>query len=309
MSSEITASLVPQPTENSGAITVDAGNKASELPVADEPEVEIEKPKTQDRFAPKFAALSRKEKALKEQELAFKSQQDAWAKERAEFEAEKAKWTGKESDITQRLKSRPFDVLKEVADLDYEKLTDMQLNDQNPTVEMKMAKMQADLESKYEAKIAEMNERLEARDKSQKEAEEAAAKAQYDTAVEQYKESLKNVINANTDLELVQMHEAHDLVFDVVEEYFNKTGTVLDPLVAAKHVESELEEEANKVMQAKKFQGKLAPKAPEAKAPAQTKQSATLTNNQSSETPVNGNRKLTREESIAELAKTLKFHK
>jgi hypothetical protein len=92
-----------------------------------------------------------------------------------------------------------------------------------------------------------------------------------------------------------------------VEQYFQETGEVLQPLDAAKHVESELELEAQKILKAKKFNKPQV----QAEAPVQkeSKNQATLTNSNASEMPVNGTKLLPRDESIRELAKTIRWIK
>lgn len=317
MSSEITATAVPQATENSAPIEATVGSQKPVAPMAaaEERETEVQRPeetKPLDRFAPKFAALSRKEKALKEQEHSYRAERESFEKQKAEWEAQRAAASDEVSQIKSKLKDRPFDSLKEYADLDYEKLTEMQLNEQNPTLEMQMKRMRDELDSKYEKQLTDLRSQMEERENAKmeaaKQAEIQAEQQRYDAAVNDYKTNLKSAITGNEEFELIQMNDAYDLVFEVVEAYYNQHNTILEPLQAAKYVEEELELDANKIFQVKKFQGKLAPKAPEAKNQP-TKQSATLTNTQSSEVPVNGAKTLNREDSIREAARKLKFIK
>lgn len=264
-----------------------------------------EEPKLQDRFAPKFAALSRKEKAIREQEAAVKAEKAQIEKMRAEIEEQKKAFESERTGWKSKLKEKPFEALKDEG-LTYEQLTEIALNDQNPTPEMQMRRMREEMKAEFQKELEAVKAQLADKEAKEKESEEKTAQEQYEAAVAQYRDQVKNVVDANDEFELIKTHDAYDLVVDVVKEYHANTGSILPALDAAKHVETYLEDEAKKILSAKKFQPKVQAAKPDSNEP---KNKATLTNNNASELPVNGKKLLSREESIQEAAKLLRFNK
>lgn len=303
MSDSVVASPVA-PASTSSAVE-DVGTQIA----APQSEVqEIETPlepekKPLDRFAPKFAALSRKEKEVKAQEMSIKAERAEVARLRAEIDAQRAEIEKEKGSWKSKLKENPFEALKEEG-LSYESLTEMALNDGNPTVEMQMKRFREELESKFSKELEQVKATLEAKDTEAEERQKQEAQAHYDRAVSEFKEQLRTRISGDDNFELINSYGQHDLVYEVMEAYFEHHNKTMDPIEAAKAVEQELEQEAQKVLKAKKFQPKAAANTPPSEKP---KQQATLTNNNASELPANGTKQLSNEESLREAAKLLRF--
>ena len=209
----------------------------------DEPQEES----SQDQFASKFAALSRKEKALRDREADYESKFEEMERRLAEYEAQSQE---PEVDWEQLLRRDPLRALEE-AGLGYDKLTELALNDGKLTPDMQMAAMREEIERDYRRKFEDLEERLQAK-------EEAEAEEYYNSVQENFQYEIGNFINENNETyELINASEADTLVYDVIEEHYNETGRILDLKDAADAVESYLEEEAGKLMKLKKLSGRL----------------------------------------------------
>ena len=209
----------------------------------DEPQEES----SQDQFASKFAALSRKEKALRDREADYESKFEEMERRLAEYEAQSQE---PEVDWEQLLRRDPLRALEE-AGLGYDKLTELALNDGKLTPDMQMAAMREEIERDYRRKFEDLEERLHAK-------EEAEAEEYYNSVQENFQYEIGNFINENNETyELINASEADTLVYDVIEEHYNETGRILDLKDAADAVESYLEEEAGKLMKLKKLSGRL----------------------------------------------------
>ena len=209
----------------------------------DEPQEES----SQDQFASKFAALSRKEKALRDREADYESKFEEMERRLAEYEAQSQE---PEVDWEQLLRRDPLRALEE-AGLGYDKLTELALNDGKLTPDMQMAAMREEIERDYRRKFEDLEERLHAK-------EEAEAGEYYNSVQENFQYEIGNFINENNETyELINASEADTLVYDVIEEHYNETGRILDLKDAADAVESYLEEEAGKLMKLKKLSGRL----------------------------------------------------
>ena len=93
-------------------------------------------------FDKKFAALSRKEKALRDRELEL--EQKYGNKE-------------KELPLERRIRANPLKALEELG-LDYDKLTELALNDGRLTPDMQMKLMREELENDYREKFNNLEE-------------------------------------------------------------------------------------------------------------------------------------------------------
>lgn len=290
-------------SENSGVSVSDVGTSASITPTesavdtSNQESAALATPPVQDKFAMKFAALTRKEREVREMEKKYSTREKELNAKYAEYEAKTKAGQDQNVSWIEKLKSKPLDVLQE-AGLTYDQLTEMVLNEGNPTVEMKLERMRAEMDSKYKSELDVVKQAL--KDKEEKEAQE-----HYERTEQGYKSQLKQVIDSDEKYELTRANNAYDLVFDVVKAYFDETQKVLTPQEAADVVEAELEEEATKILKLKKMQGKFAPQSPAAAKPGQAKETPTLSNNLSAERPVSGQKLLSKEESIREAAKRI----
>ena len=258
----------------------------------DEPQQE--EGSSQDKFASKFAALSRKEKALRDKEAEYESKFEEMERRLAEYENKSQE---PEVDWEQLLRRDPLKALEEVG-LGYDKLTELALNDGKLTPDMQLAAMREEIENDYRRKFEELEGRLT-------EKEQAEQEAYYNSVQENFQNEISNFVEQNQDkYELIEASDANELVFDVIEEHYNETGRVLDIEEAADAVESYLEEEAGKLMKLKKLSSRLGINPKE----LEELEQVTLSNDHSAQVQYDGaSRMLSEEESKARAAKMLQW--
>lgn len=259
-------------------------------------------PKQDDKFASKFAALTRKEKEIQaakklhEQQMSeFKQQQAEIQRMKEEIEQEKQSWKAK-------LKENPLKALEEEG-FSFEDLNEIAINNSNPTLEMQMKRMKEELDSKYSRELEQLKKQLQ--DKEESEARNNLEKQQI-----AYKRSLEEAIDSNAEkyeLSSIYKGDAIQLAYEVTEEYYNEHKKVLSVDEALDLVESYLEDEAKKVLSAKKLAAKSDGKAQSAQSQPGKKESVTISNNMAAEVPRNGTKNLSREESLREAAKLIRF--
>ena len=259
----------------------------------DEPK---EEGSSQDKFASKFAALSRKEKALRDKEAEYQSKFEEMERRLAEYESKEKE---PEVDWEQLFRRDPLRALEE-AGMGYDKLTELALNDGKLTPEMQLAAMREEIEGDYQRRFEELENKLAEKEKAEEE-------AYYNSVQENFQEEIGNFVAQNQEkYELIEASQANDLVFDVIEEHYNETGNVLNIEEAADAVESYLEEEAHKFMKLKKISARLGV---DPKEIVQEEDSqVTLSNDHSAQVQYDGaNRMLSNEESKARAAKMLQW--
>ena len=241
-------------------------------------------PSQDSEFDRKFAALSRKEKALRDREL----------------ELDK-KYGNKEKELPleRRIRANPLKALEELG-LDYDKLTELALNDGRLTPDMQMKLMREELENDYKDKFNSLEERLNAKEKMEEE-------AKYDAVKQGFVGEINSFINENkSDFEYVAHNDATDVVYDVIEEHYNETGRILDIKEAVEAVESYLEEEAEKLLNLGKVKNRLTSMRDEYEQPQRQSQT-TLSNAHSAQGNERVVRKLSDEESKSAMAKMLQW--
>jgi hypothetical protein len=244
---------------------------------------DLEQPQDSE-FDRKFAALSRKEKALRERELELERKYGS--KE-------------KELPLERRIRSNPLKALEELG-LDYDKLTELALNDGRLTPDMQIKLMREELENDYKEKFNSLEERLNAKEKMEEE-------AKYDAVKQGFVGEIESFINENkNDFEYVAHNEATDVVYDVIEEHYNETGRILDIKEAVEAVESYLEEEAEKLLNLGKVKNRLNSIRDEYEQPQRQSQ-VTLSNAHSAQANERVGRKLSDEESKREMARMLQW--
>ena len=244
---------------------------------------DLEQPQDSE-FDRKFAALSRKEKALRERELELERKYGS--KE-------------KELPLERRIRSNPLKALEELG-LDYDKLTELALNDGRLTPDMQMKLMREELENDYKEKFNSLEERLNAKERMEEE-------AKYDAVKQGFVGEIESFINENkNDFEYVAHNEATDVVYDVIEEHYNETGRILDIKEAVEAVESYLEEEAEKLLNLGKVKNRLNSIRDEYEQPQRQSQ-VTLSNAHSAQANERAGRKLSDEESKREMARMLQW--
>ena len=244
---------------------------------------DLEQPQDSE-FDRKFAALSRKEKALRDREL----------------ELDK-KYGNKEKELPleRRIRANPLKALEELG-LDYDKLTELALNDGRLTPDMQMKLMREELENDYKDKFNSLEERLNAKEKMEEE-------AKYDAVKQGFVGEINSFINENkSDFEYVAHNDATDVVYDVIEQHYNETGRIFDIKEAVEAVESYLEEEAEKLLNLGKVKNRLTSMRDEYEQPQRQSQT-TLSNAHSAQGNERVVRKLSDEESKSAMAKMLQW--
>lgn len=244
----------------------------------------------EDKFAQRFAALSRREKAAREQERALQAKI-------AELEAQQSKYKELES-LSERFSKEPLKVYQERGGT-LEQLAEMIMNDGNPTEDMKWKER----EQSWEAKFKEIEKKLTDRELKEQEAKESEVLTNFKT---QIADEIKN----NPEYELLRVEDpTGELVYEVIDRHHSETGVILEIKEAADAIEAQLLEEAKKFLDVDKLKKAMgAVKAP-AEAKAQERQpSITLSNTESSAVPTKEQRKLSNEQSRAEVAKLLKWN-
>lgn len=288
-------STTPVVVETSSPVQALVESKAPAAEITEKPKVEA--PKEKDFLAPKFAALSRKEKeirALEQNVKAMKAEAEAL---KSDYETKSKSSVDTEAQMLKSFKDNPLKKLKEFG-YTIEQLIQMEMNEDNPTTEMQMRRMREEIESKYTSELDNLK-------KSMKDKEEKEANQQWEAAVSNYKGELGSFIQNNSEAyELVATRpNGVDLMFETAEIYYKKTGRVPSTEELAKAVEEHFETEAKDILKLKKFQT-----ATQAKTEVKTSQTApTLSNTLSAEVPKSGTKLMTDEESKRAVAKMIRW--
>lgn len=233
-------------------------------------------------------------------------------RERAAVERERAA-SAKEATLAERLaKIDEFESIKktnprkalELLGLSYQDLTQVELNDGQITPDVKVR----ELEERFEKDLRTREEEKRQNESAQKQDQERRA-AQ---AVDKFKGEIGSYLKDNaTRYELIEFEQSQDLVFDVIDEHYNRTlkaaqdkaleedpdadvstarGEVLTIAQSADKVELHLEQKYQKAKDLKKvsalLQAKPSPKpAPASDKPQNTRQTPQTLNNNLSATP------------------------
>lgn len=287
-----------QEVEASGNVESTDSEQPSEV------EEVVEKKEEEDSFSTKFAALSRKEKAIREREVQLEQKFQALEERLAAAERQSQPVEPEapaEEPLDQLLRKNPLEALKKFG-WDYEKLTQMTLEDGKMPAEMQMQLMQDELERKYQSELEELRNEI-TQDKEQRENEK------YQQVINNFMTELNEFVDTNNDnYEFIKANDAVDLVYEVIEEHYEESGRVLDKKEAADLVEQYLEEEFRqkiaKTSKAKKF---LAPQEVNEPVSEKRQSSPTLSNAHSATASPKAERKLSEDESRAKAASLLKW--
>lgn len=280
--------------------------EAAEQEAAPEQEAKPEAAPEDQKFAAKFAALSRREKALRQKEREIEQRMaEIESKLKAQEPAPAAKQP--ELPLELRLKKDPFNTLKELG-LDYDVLAQVAKNNGKITPELQMEIMREELRREYDEKLQAINEKLQA-----KEQEEQVSTQE--RAVQQFKSSIAEEITKNAETyEFLSLEgeEGIDLVYEVIENYYKETDEIMPVEEALKLVEEQFEEEAKSRLERskkiKKFLGTSAAPTQQAQPPAKVNKtnSVTLTNAQT-QASSKGTGFMSDDESKREAAKLIRW--
>lgn len=272
---------------------------------------EVEKPLQDDKFASKFAALNRKEKALKakEAELAAK------IKELEAKSAPKQEEVAQPLPFEKRLKQDFFGTLKEVG-FDLDTIVNIAVNDGKLPESMQQKLQQEELQNSVESKIAALERKLQEKEEQERKAREDAEAKQAEQQINEFKDSIKNSLHGKEEFELINSNDAHDLVYEVITQHWEDTkdpetgmGEFLKIEDAAAKVEEHLLAEAKKYVGLSKIQKLVGASPAKVEQKNDNKQaSVTLSNTQSQALPGEESRFQTREELLAESLKLLRWN-
>jgi len=268
---------------------------------AEQEGMELEKPqenqevksKDEELLSSRFASLAKKEKALIEREKKYKESEERYKR----FE-----------DSINDIKNNPLAALESVG-LTFEDLAQAYLRSQDP-----------EYVPTPEEKIKSLEERINAKEEQEKKSKEEQERLALEKEQEYINESINSFkgqisehIEAQGDrFELIIANDAKDMVYDVIESYYNEYNEVLDMDIAATQVEEYLEQEAKRILSLKKFaQKSVSEQKVEDKvfAVKENKPAPTLTNKSvSSIAPVSEKKTgLSREESLKHAASLIKW--
>lgn len=205
----------------------------------------VEPPKEDPALSPKFAALAKKAKAAYQAQAQLKAEKAALEAKRKEID--------EFSKYKQEATSNPLKAL-EALGWKYDDLVNFVLNDQKPTESQKLTQVEQRLEA--------LQREQEEREQKRIQIEQEAAQRQYAETIDAFKSKVASHVSENSEkYELIQLHDAQELIFDTIEEYFNKTNQVMDIAKAAELVENYLESQFETTFtKAKKLQGKFGKK-------------------------------------------------
>lgn len=308
MSTEAAVPVTATEIVATGAIEA-VGSQPVDSTAPEAPPVEVpavEQPKD-DKFAAKFAALSKKEKQLRAQEKAMQTRiKEMEDRFKAQEEALKPYMSLK--DAASADPSALLDNLRSMG-LDEKKIVEKYILKQEPTPEEKQISMIQDLQKEINALKADRLKEVE----QSKEREVATKKQNEVTLRKNYLSHLGSFVEKNAnEYELIRANDAVDLIYDVMEEKYNTTlsadgtGVVLTEKEAADLVENYLYEQAKKLIETNKIKSSFATRVVETTKP-KTGQTATLSNTAAQQVPARGERKLSDEESKAKMAEMLRF--
>jgi len=196
--------------------------------------VELEKPvDTDPDFVRRFNALSRREQETIKRERELKEKYSEYEN----YQRERAK-----------LKENPLEFL-EANGWNFKDLADFVLNDQKPTAENQVSKLQRKIEEIENERKREIEER------------ERREKESYNNQViTTFKNNIKQEVASNVDqYELINHYGEFDTVYEVIENYYNQHGVVLDIKKAALEVEKHLEQQVERAASTNKFRKKYSP--------------------------------------------------
>jgi hypothetical protein len=291
--------------------SVVAAPAVSEVPVITQ---EITKPEIKDtehidKFASKFAALTRKEKEFNEK---FKSKETEYAQKLSQIEENRKKFAPYEEldrEISTN-KSKALDFLLSKG-LSIDEIGQMLMDHANPDPEVRMKKAVSETENSLRAELKALREEFENKETKKKQSEEEELKKQHEKVIQGVMADLTEFVNKSEDYELIKSYNNVDMVYEVMNQHYTEQVQkgIPDQLIkilsykeACDAVEAHLDEQVTRTYEAKR--AKQAPKKEE-QSVKQTSQ--TLSNTLSTEVPVSGERKLSRDELTKEAAKLLRW--
>lgn len=260
-----------------------------------------EKPEPKVDATERFGALARREQQALREKQAIAADKQRLASEQASFAAQKAKF--EEEDALWKV--NPAQVIQgRLGEKWYDILTQIQLNEGRPTPDM-VAK------STVTKELEEFKKSQQAEREAEALKAQSAERAKFEQTLAEFKQEVEDFVKApeqQETYELVNLHEATEVVLATIEEHFQRTKKAGKPQImsikqACDLVEKYLEDQVEKSTKTKKFSARVSqPPAPKTGAngdakPTETVPPRTINNNLTSS--AHGARPLSREERIA----------
>lgn len=199
---------------------------------AEQPQTE-QQPQEDPDFVRRFNALARKEREMLQREQQIKERHQEFEN----YQKERAK-----------LKDNPLDFL-ESNGWKFQDLADYVLNNNQATPETQVSRLQKRLDDMEAERKAEIESR-----------EKAEQQAKNEEQLTAFKNSIKETVSTKSEqYELVNEYGEYETVYDVIANYYNEHGVILDTDKAAAEVEKYLEDRLTKAANTQKFRRRYSP--------------------------------------------------
>ena len=214
--------------------------KTVELPRV---EAKPEEKKEKDIDSERFAILSKKHRQIRKQQEELKAQ-------KSEYEAMKQKIQELEG-LKAKATQDPETFLKGVYGEDwYKHITDFVLNDKKVPVDLHVQALKNELDEFKKQQQIERQKYVEL--------EKQRIAQEREQTINQFKTEVNAFVKANAEsLELTNINDGSNLVYDVIEEHYEKTKQLMPIKEAADLVEKYYEAQAQKLISAKKIASKI----------------------------------------------------
>jgi hypothetical protein len=257
------------------------GEKGEEVPL------EV---KGDDKFASKFAALTRKEKQIREYQNSLKAKEQQLA--------------AKDQEYNKLIELREKDPKKflEAVGLSVDDLVNLYLDNQ----------VAAEVDTKpvnVDPALKALQDKIEQLENQTIEKEKQALKKQEEAVINGFKQEINTFLESDqANYELILSNKLEHEVFNLIEQHYAETKKILDVKEAADMVEDYLFQEAQKLLNLNKIKSKVGlNQAAKPSNDGMSESNFTLTNTQASSRPTNTGDLLSDRESIEKLSQLLKW--
>lgn len=268
-----------------------------------------------DKFASKFAALTRKEREFSATQ---KQREEDYTKRMAEIQEKQSRFApyeGLDTEIQAGNKRKALDFLLSKG-ISAEELTEMLVEEMNPDQERKTQKSIDSVANELKKEILALREELGKKDTEKEEKarkqEEERVKLQHDETINKVLNQLTSFVNGNeSDYTLIKQYNSVDLVYETMQAHYDEQTQkglpegeikILSYKEACDNVEEYLASEVKRT-----YDAKWNRQVPKQEQP-DNKLAQTLTNTLSSEVPKSGERTYrSDDESKAAAAKLLRW--
>ena len=211
-----------------------------------------------DKFASKFAALTRREREIAEKAKKAESEWSLKMKEIAEKADKYKPYEDLESQIGSN-KRKALEFLQQKG-ISLEDLSSMLIEEMNPDQDVKLQRTLSETEKRLEAKLAAMEKALQEKDLKAKEEQETIAKQEHEKVVQTVLNELTEFVNSN-EYPLIKQKQEVQMVYDVMNQHYmeqiekgvpQQLVKILSYKDAADAVEAHLEEEIEMLYKARR---------------------------------------------------------